>query len=186
MSKTKEKDKTVNNLMIQREFWKNLQQFKFDINYYNIHFSSSVNIIRRVKYADCGLTTLFTGAWMTWNTIKWVSALCAGGIVVLRVLSVINELLPYSKRASEIREMTNELDKLYIEMENTWMQIANGELTKQEIIEQNNQYKNKQLEIKTHYFKEDFLPERKRIVKKATKKTAKYFELLIRSGIDEN
>ena len=36
-------------------FWRKLQQTKFDLIYYGLHFDSCVKISRRIKYAIIGI-----------------------------------------------------------------------------------------------------------------------------------
>lgn len=180
MSNTKRKNIVDKGFEIQKNFWNQLQQTKFDINYYNGHFSRCVRIMRNMKYTVSGLTTLFTAVWMSWYNIKWFSTCCAIAIIGLQVFSAISERMPYEKRKLEIREMTNELDRIYIAMENTWRQIADGNLTKQQMSTLIEEYKNKQSEIKRHYFKDDFLPETKSVIDDATKRTAQYFKQMIK------
>lgn len=58
--------KTKNNTAIDQSlynaFWRKLQQSKYDIIYYDLHFKECVSISRKIKYTVVGLTSLATGA----------------------------------------------------------------------------------------------------------------------------
>lgn len=157
-------------------FWRKLQQAKYDLIYYSIHFNECVSISRRIKYAIIGTTTLATGAWMTWSNTSIVAKICPIVILTLQVVSAISEKFPYESRKLELREMIAELEPLYLEMENDWRSIRNLEKTNSKIQEAIQNYDTKQAEIKRHYFKEDSLPESDKIRLKADEKTEEYFK----------
>lgn len=171
--------KTVNEDLDERLyniFWRKLQQAKYDLIYYSIHFNECVSISRRIKYAIIGTTTLATGAWMTWSNTNIVAKICPIVILALQVVSAISEKFPYESRKLELREMIAELEPLYLEMENDWRSIRNLEKANSKIQEAIQNYDTKQAEIKRHYFKEDSLPESDKIRLKADEKTEEYFK----------
>lgn len=172
-------EKTEANFKIQNSFWNIFQQFKFDLIYYSLHFSRCVKIIRTIKYVTLGATALATSVWMAWNHIRWVSIVCPIIILVLQVFTAVSDQFPFENRKLEIREMTTELDKLYIEMEANWRKIANGDLKESQIRKLISDYEIKRDEIEKHYFKNDSLPENAKLVDKATEKTHDYFETFI-------
>ena len=157
-------------------FWRKLQQAKYDLIYYSIHFNKCISISRRIKYAIIGTTTLATGAWMTWSNTNIVAKICPIVILALQVVSAISEKVPYESRKLELREMIAELEPLYFEMENDWRSIRNLEKSNSKIQEAIQNYDTKQAEIKRHYFKEDSLPESDKIRLKADEKTEEYFK----------
>lgn len=160
-------------------FWKKLQQSKYDLIYYGLHFNSCVKISRRIKYAIIGITSLATGAWMTWSAITIVGTICAIVILASQVVSAISEKFPYESRKLELREMLAELEPLYLEMENDWRSIQNLKMSNSKIQEAIQKYDKKQAEIKRHYFKDDALPEREKIRTKADDLTEEYFKYLV-------
>lgn len=157
-------------------FWKKLQQSKYDLIYYGLHFNSCVKISRRIKYAIIGITTLATGAWMTWNDIVALRTICAIIIVAAQVVSAISEKLPYESRKLELRELIAELEPVYFEMENDWRTIQNLKMPNSKIQETIQKYDKKQAEIKRHYFKDDSLPESEKLRLQADEKTEEYFK----------
>ena len=157
-------------------FWRKLQQSKFDLIYYGLHFNNCTKISRWIKYAIIGVTSLATGAWMTWNNIAAIGNICAVVILAAQVVSAISEKFPYETRKLELREMIAELEPVYFEMENDWRTIQNLKMSNSKIQEAIQKYDKKQAEIKRHYFKEDSLPESDKLRLQADEKTEEYFK----------
>ena len=97
-------------------FWKKLQQSKYDLIYYGLHFNICVTINRSIKYAIIGITSLATSVWMAWNNVARVGPICAIIILAAQVLSAISEKFPYESRKLELRELVSELEPVYLEM----------------------------------------------------------------------
>lgn len=161
---------------IYSTFWKKLQQSKFDLIYYGLHFNNCVKISRWIKYAIIGITSLATGAWVTWSAITIVGTICAIVILASQVFSAISEKFPYESRKLELRELIAELEPVYLEMENDWRSIQNLKMSNPEIQETIQKYDKKQAEIKRHYFKDDSLPELDKLRLQADEKTEEYFK----------
>lgn len=157
-------------------FWSRMQQFKFDIIYYCVHFNACININRRIKYFVAFTTAIFTGIWMTWHNLSIINKVCGAAIIALQAVSVLSELFPYEKRKNELRELTAELEPLYIEMENDWRKIYSGEVDNEYVKTALDNYLKKQIEIKNHYFKDDTLPEKEKYRIKADNLTEEYFK----------
>ena len=171
--------KTVNealDMQLYNTFWRKLQQSKFDLIYYGLHFDGCVKISRRIKYAIIGITTLATGAWMTWGSIAMVGMICAIIILASQVVSAVSEKFPYESRKLELREMLAELEPVYLEIENDWRSIQNLKMSNQKIQETIQKYDKKQAEIKRHYFKDDSLPDIDTLRLQADEKTEEYFK----------
>lgn len=164
------------NTTAQEAFWRKLQQFRFDLFYYNNHYKNCVTTQRWIKYVVVGLTSASTLIWMQWSTSHTVTTVCSVSILVLQVFNAISDLFPFNNRRDELRSLTDDLDPLYIEMESTWRKIAEGKLTLSEIYRSVDDFAQRRLQIERNYLKNDALPERKRIRKNAENKTHDYFE----------
>ena len=174
MTETKEKvevDETLYNA-----FWSKMQQLRFDIFYYDEHFKSCIFISRIIKYSIVAATSLATGAWMNWNDIPTVCIICGVIILLIQAFSAISELLPFEKRKLELRELSTELDPLYIEMESNWRKIQALEVPNEEIRDLIQNYALRQSDISKHYFKDDALPLKEKIRAKADVLTEEYFK----------
>lgn len=174
MTGTKEKvevDETLYNA-----FWSRMQQLRFDIFYYDEHFKSCILISRIIKYSIVAVTSLATGAWMNWNHIPVICIICGVIILLLQAFSAILEWLPFEKRKLELRELSTELDPLYIEMESNWRKIQALEVPNEEIRDLIQNYALRQADISKHYFKDDALPLKEKIRAKADDLTEEYFK----------
>jgi len=162
----------------QETYWHKLTQLKFDLIYYSFHFSFCVKTMRRIRISSAALTALVTGAWMNWNEFTPVRLTCAIIILVLQAISAGAELLPYDRRKQEIREIMNLLGSVYDKMEADWLKISDGQFTKEEIQNKTYEYAAKRRDIHQHFFKDDALPEKKKLEKKANKETSAYFRMM--------
>lgn len=170
--------KVVNDCLdekIYNTFWNKLQQFKFDLFYYNEHFRFCNNVSKGIKYAIVGMTTGATTVWLSFSENQTITKICGILIIALQIVSAVSELFPYEKRKSELRDVSFELGKIYIDMEDDWRKIQNLELTNSEIKEKIKSYDLKLLETSQHYFKDDALPEKEKLRLNADIKTEEYF-----------
>ncbi|MBP3633719.1 MAG: hypothetical protein J6J43_04005 [Oscillospiraceae bacterium] len=158
-----------------QHFWNKLTQFKFDLNYFQCHFSACVVASRWLHIIASVATMLATGAWMNWYEIEWVRMTCMIAILLLQGFNMVVDFLPYDNRKQELREMSNLLDPIYSDMEQDWYAIANGEVLKNEIEKKIRVYEQRRQAVQQHFLKNDTLPERKRILQKAEEETAAYF-----------
>ncbi len=160
-------------------FWGKLQQLKYDIYYYNEHFKRCVAVSRGLKYAIVAITSLTTGAWINWNDKSTICLSCAIMIWLLQGISALSEWLPFEKRKQELRELSEEFDELYIEMESDWRKIQSLEVSNDEIRTMLQEYASKQNDICKHYLKDDALPMKEKIRKTADNLTEEYFKYFI-------
>lgn len=158
----------------QEHFWTKLTQFNFDLNYYHQHFATCVRVLRWTRIGIVAVTACVSGAWMTWPETEWIRFVCPIAVLVLQIFNAILEVFPYEKRRQELRELTNLLQPVYTDMEADWYLIANGQCTVDEIVQKLAIYEKRRLDIQQHYLKDDALPERKHIIKKAEEDTSAY------------
>ena len=160
-------------------FWSKLQQLRFDLFYYDEYFKECVVVSRYIKYGIIVATTLATGAWMNWHDIKGVCVFCAIAIWLLQGISALSEWLLFENRKLELRELSIELEQLYINMETDWRRIQALEVSNEEIRSLIQTYALRQVDISKHYFKDDALPINDRIWAKADDLTESYFEFFV-------
>lgn len=164
---------------LYKAFWGKLQQLKYDIYYYNEHFKRCVSVSRGLKYTIVVITSLTTGAWINWNNIPEMCLLCAVIIWLLQGVSALSEWLPFEKRKQELRELSEEFNELYIEMESDWRKIQSLKVDNNEIRAMLQEYSLRRNEICKHYLKDDALPMKEKIRKTADNLTEEYFKYFI-------
>ena len=167
-----------NTTLPQERYWSKLGQFKFDLMLYSYHFSACVAFLRWSRIITVVLTAAATGAWMGWNDTSWVNTISPIIIFVLQALNAGVGLLPYDNRKQELREFIDQLEPLYNKMERDWESIVLGELTVEQIEEKTFDYQNNRTEIAKSFLKNDAIPDRKRLVKKAKKEADIYLSSL--------
>lgn len=160
-------------------YWSKLQQFKFDLIYYDVQFKACVKACRFIKYGIIGITTLATGAWVTWGDLSAIKVVCAIIIWLLQGISAISEVFPFNKRKLELRELSTELEPIYIQMESDWRKIQCMQITNDEISGLMESYAQKQAEIIKHYFKNDALPLKEKYHVEADNLTEEYFKYFV-------
>lgn len=160
-------------------FWRRMQQLRFDIFYYDEHFKSCVLVSRFIKYFVVAITSLATGIWMNWNDVDVVRFVCSVVILILQVFSAVSERLPFEARKLELRELSAELEPLYIAMESDWRRVQALEVTNEELRFLIQNYALHQDNICKHYFKDDALPVKEKIRTKADNLTEEYFKNFI-------
>lgn len=169
-----------NEFYIQSVYWNKLQQLKFEIIYFNLHFNRCISIIKNIKLILAIFTTISLAVLMIFLEIKWVVYLCGGLGVLAQAISAFLEHSPYDSRKNELREMAGELDYVYSDMENDWFRIYNGEIYTDDITQKIKEYTDKQSSIMKNYFKNDALPEKKKIIITANEKVQSYFNNIIK------
>ena len=158
------------------QYWNRLTQLKFDLNYYSYEFKHCVRCQRWIKGAFLLLTALFTGAWTTWGDIESVKWVCSIAIFILQAVNSISEIFPYETRKEELREMSSLLEPIYDDMETDWFRVSAGELDDDEITDKIRTYSREIMNIKRHYFKDDAIPDNKKIKAKAKEEADTYFQ----------
>lgn len=175
MAKTETKlDQTLYNA-----FWFKMQQLRYDIFYYDEYFKECISISSIIKNVVVVVTSLATGAWMGRNDNKIICIVCPIIIWILQAVSAVSEKLSFENRKLELRELSTELEVLYIEMESDWRKIQALEVSNEDIRSLIQKYALRQVDISKHYFKDDALPIKEKIRAKADDLTEEYFKNLV-------
>lgn len=160
----------------QQHYWSKLGQLKFDLILYGKHFASCVFWLRFIRIGTAVLTAAATGAWMEWSNVSWIQVVCPITIFILQTINAGAELLPFESRKLELRELIDSLEPLYDKMEYDWQMIAMGSLTAEEIEEKTFEYQTRRTELGKYYFKNDALPEKRKMAQKAKSETDTYLQ----------
>lgn len=164
---------------IQNQYWIKMGQYKFDLLYYGFYIDKCVLIMRVLKSISIGLTTLCTACCMRWSDNQPLVMVCGIAIILCQVYNSISHLIPFDKRKSELKALSNELQMIYIEMERTWRQIASSKLsTYKSIDEKLHLYITSWEEKQRYYLKDDSLPCDIKVTNKATKEANLYLKNL--------
>ena len=159
----------------QEIFWKDLQQFKFDLFYYGNHYQKCIVKVKCVNYILTSLSAIAALIWKFWSNFSAMPRICLIVIIVSQLFTAFSNHFPFNNRKEELRELTNDLDPIYIEMECIWRKIAEGEMTITEINSAIDDFASRRLQIEKNYLKNDCLKEQRKIINKTEKQTQDYF-----------
>jgi hypothetical protein len=162
---------------MQKRYWNNLTQYKFTLFYLDAHFSRCVKIERFIKITLSLCSSASVASWAIWNEIGFLWAII---IAASQVIGVIDELLPYKKRISEIAELKSRLTPIYYEVEKDWLPVSNGELSEDEVNDRYYKYMKKWTDTYDKFFVDDSLPKNAACVSYAEQEKNKYFELIFK------
>ena len=158
-------------------FWLEMQQLRFEIDFFDTHFSYCVFMSRLIKFIIIGITTLATVVWMQFEQAETLKNVCIWIILISQALSAVSENFPYEKRKSELHDLSHELEHVFAEIEAEWRKVQSLEYNNQEINDMILNYKKRIIDIESHYLKDDDLPEYEFLYSKADIKAERYFTL---------
>lgn len=157
---------------MQSRYWNTMTQYKFNLCYYSEHYKLCILINRCITII---LAVFSSGAMAAWIAEEKIGFFCGLIIVLMQVLSVVNEFLPYKKRIQDLSEMITKLSSIYDDMESEWFNVASGEIENKQINEMLYSYKKKWSNATNKYLVVDSLPENEKIISKANEDKDKYF-----------
>lgn len=156
---------------MQKKYWDYLVQVKSSVFYLDIY---SENIYKSTKKFEviCAIASSASiGAWTVWTNLAYFWGLI---IVVSQVLTSIKELFPFSKQSKVLKQFSDEMKRIYDNMEHRWYEVADGKLTEEEINHLLFGFKKKVTELEIKYMSED-LVEKREYMLEADKKCNEYF-----------
>lgn len=157
---------------IQQRYWNYLFQIKSWTFYLNIYADNSYRWQRRIDCYTAITSSSSIALWAIWKKYSFIWAIF---IALSQIVNAIKVYLPFSKRLEFINPFINDLQTLFNNMDYKWFQVANGELSENEINEALHLYKNKFLQLEQKYLKGNVLPENCEYLKRADEKAIAYF-----------
>ncbi|TDF42123.1 hypothetical protein EYS14_04610 [Alteromonadaceae bacterium M269] len=158
--------------MYHAKYWRELDQLKVHIFYLEGYLEKTVKIDR---FINIFLAIASNGSIASWVIWKELSPIWGAIIAVSQAINAIKGLLPYSKRLKSLQNITNDLESLFLAMENKWFDVAEGKLTEEQIHKLHMQFKEKRRQIIQKHLGSSPLPENTDLLNKAKKDTQTYF-----------
>nr|CDQ37735.1 hypothetical protein BN993_07297 [Virgibacillus halodenitrificans] len=156
----------------QKKFWRELDQLKVHVYYLELYLEKTENTERGINIFLAAASSGSIASWAVWNNLQFLWATI---IAASQFINVIKPHLPYSLRLKSLSSLTNELESLFISMENHWFHIAEGRLTEEEIHRLHIEIKEKRrLSIQKHLGKAS-LPHNEKIMERARQSAKTYF-----------
>jgi len=130
--------------MFRTQIWNHLADVKFQANY--CHLLSALSGRRSYIYSFV-LSFGSSGSVAAWAFWQKYPALWAGIVIVMQVLHIAREHIPFLKQESALNEMAFRFDRLYLECEKLWLKWERRELSLDEATALFYGVREKQIEI---------------------------------------
>jgi hypothetical protein len=156
----------------QEKYWRELDQLKVHIYYLERYLEKTIIIDRNIKMFLAFTSNASVAGWIIWKdfSIVWGAI-----IAVSQAINAIKGYLPYSKRLKALQGLTNDLESLFLSMENKWFDVSEGRLNEEEIHKLHMIYKEKRRQIIQKYLGSSPLPENPNMLEKAKEGARTYF-----------
>jgi hypothetical protein len=116
--------------MIQERFWRELDQLKVHVFYLENYFDKTVAIDRNINMF---LAITSSGSIAGWAIFNDYSFHCGLIIALTQVVNATKSFFPYAKRLKSLQGIADEMELLFMEMENDWYNISIGKYTEEQI-----------------------------------------------------
>lgn len=152
--------------MIQEHFWKEFYQLKAHVNYVELHLGRTEMIDRGVKIFLALTSSGSIAAWVVWKDYAFLWGLI---IAASQVVNVIRGHLPYKERLKALSGLLGDLEELGLYVEMKWLEIAEGNLTEQEITKCLSDVRSRKLKAAKKHFPATAIPDNEGFLEKAEK-----------------
>lgn len=156
----------------QERYWRELDQLKVHVTYLEHYLEKTVAVDRNINMFLAFSSSGSIGAWVIWKDYSFI---WAGIIALSQVINAVKSFLPYSKRLKALQGVTNDLESLFLSMENRWYDVSEGKLTEEEIHKIHMNYKEKRRQIIQKHLTASPLPHNQKLMDKATNNARTYF-----------
>ena len=148
-------------------------QIKAWIFYLDIYAENSYKWDRRINMYGAIASSSSIAAGAIWKEWSYVWAVI---IAISQVLTAIKQYLPFGRRLKYLQPFIEDMKLLYLKMEYDWYKVAGGDLSESEINALLFSYKKEYSNIESKYLKEEILVENEKYKNKADDKTEEYFQ----------
>ena len=158
--------------MYQEKYWRELDQLKVHVYYLESYLEKTIKTDRLINMFLAISSSGSIAGWVVWKDYSFVW----GAVIALsQVINAVKIYLPYSKRLKSLQGITNDLESLFLSMENDWFNVSEGMLTEQEIHSLHMRYKQKRRQIIHKYLGVAPLPNDDNMLESAKNNAALYF-----------
>ena len=156
----------------QERFWRELDQLKVHVFYLENYLEKTESTDRYLKMFLAIASNGSIAGWAIFQHLQMVWALI---IAVSQLINAVKDHLPYSKRLKALNSLTNDLESLFLSMENHWFNVSEGKLTEEEIHKLQMKIKEQRRQIIQKHLGSQSLPHNEKLMKKAEEATQVYF-----------
>jgi len=168
---------------LQKIYWNEMAQLKFEIFYLNEYLSSSYKKDKVITFFLAITSGSGIGGWLIKQDYKLIWAIMLG---ISSILMTIKHDLPYNNWVKSINNYLPHLNKLFYQIEHEWLSISDGSLTITEINDALFSLRSSKEKLHNTYFNNQILLENKKIIKLADIQTENYFKIYLSRMEDWN
>lgn len=163
----------------QKVYWNSMVQWKYELLCLEEMYRKNVKRYRLSKILVALISSAAVATWAVWSTypMLWASIVAFG-----QVVSVINEYVPYHERITNFTKITDDMEKIFADVETTWYDVACGNLTVDEVYAKAGEYKQLWRKAQDGHFANDYVVVSKRVCALADKMTNDYFKNMYGGG----
>ncbi|KUO30543.1 hypothetical protein AVO52_18080 [Vibrio cholerae] len=159
--------------MYQERYWREMDQLKVHVLYLELYLEKTINIDRAMNMFLAIASSGSIAGWVIWQPLSF---LWGAIIAVSHAINAIKPYLPYAKRLRALHSASNELESVFIAMESEWFNVAEGQLTSEQIHSLQMKYKEKIRQISQKHLSSSALPENEKLLVKAKSTAKNYFD----------
>lgn len=158
---------------MQEQYWKYMVQIKSSVFYLDIYAENTYKKERLINVICAIASSTSIAAWTIWTSLSYLWGFI---IAISQVVTAVKEFFPYAKQLKMLKQFVEEMKRVYIDMEQEWFLVAEGELTVSEINRALFDYKKKVIELESKYLSENILLENQEYASEADRRCSEYFE----------
>lgn len=158
--------------MYQEKYWRELDQLKVHVFYLESYLERTVLIDRYINMFLAIASSGSIAGWVIWNELSFVWGVI---IAISQAINAVKPYLPYAKRLKSLQGITNDLESLFLTMEDNWFKVSEGSLTEEQIHKLHMRCKEKRRQIIQKYLGATPLPENIKLMNQAKIYTQSYF-----------
>ena len=162
----------VEDSYIQKKYWDELCQLKFELFYLGEYIAHSEKCDNVINIMTAITSSSSIAAWALWDSLKFVWSFI---IAFSQVINAIKIHLPYSKRIKLLNQQCSELSKLFIDYDFLWLNISNGDFTDEEINENIRKFRIRKEKINDKFLLHNHLPQKRKLIVKADLSREQYY-----------
>lgn len=156
----------------QERFWRELDQLKVHVYYLELYLEKTERIERGLNIILAIASSGSIAGWAIWQKyqIAWAFV-----IALSQLIHAIKPHLPFSKRLKALNALTNDLESLFLSMENHWFNVSEGRLSEEEIHKLHMQIKGTRRQLIQKHIGSESLPKNGKLLAQAVTSTKTYF-----------
>ncbi len=149
----------------QERYWKELYQLRVHVNYLELYMEQSEFYDKSVNSFLAITSSSSICGWAIWNKYAFI-----WGIIIAssQLVTAIKQFLPYKARLKAINDILRELEELMTFTEVKWFDVAEGNLTDEDIHKLQYEIRSKKVKILQKHLGLNTLPQKKKLFKEAT------------------